>query len=45
MFDTTTVVVGLVALLVVALVVNGVTDRVASRLHVVQVELRDQQVL
>ena len=45
MFDTTTVFVGLVALLVIALIVNGVTDWVASRLHVVKVQLRDQQVL
>ena len=45
MFDTTTVFVGLVALLVIALVVNGLADWLATRLHVVRLQISDQQVL
>lgn len=45
MFDTTTVFVGLLLLLAIALAINGATEWLRTRLRMVDVQLRDQQVL
>lgn len=45
MFDTTTVFVGIVMLLLIALVSNALTDWVGARMRIVRVQLRNEQVL
>ncbi len=45
MFDTTTVFVGLAALLVIALVLNGLTAWIAARLRILSVQLKETGVV